>query len=195
MSVNDSIIKRPVPESQKGLQATLTKGSLSGHKQKIGLQLKADLENLTNLRPDGDDFRWYIRLRCSNCSEETKEFQYISLAENAPLKGGRGHASLVLKCKLCGRENSIDIMRDSIQPYNDEDNGRFKTVVAFDCRGVEPIDFSARAGFAADGVDSGTPFTDIAFNEGDDDWSEYDTKSNCPVGVFSIEHKFISMKK
>lgn len=27
--------------------------------------------------------------------------------ENAPLKGGRGHASMVLKCKLCGRENSI----------------------------------------------------------------------------------------
>jgi len=24
-----------------------------------------------------------------------------------PLKGGRGHASMVLKCKLCGRENSI----------------------------------------------------------------------------------------
>ena len=27
--------------------------------------------------------------------------------DNQPLKGGRGHASMVLKCKLCGRENSI----------------------------------------------------------------------------------------
>lgn len=27
--------------------------------------------------------------------------------ENSPLKGGRGHASLVIKCKLCSRENSI----------------------------------------------------------------------------------------
>lgn len=32
---------------------------------------------------------------------------FIALQENAPLKGGRGHASMVVKCKLCGRENSI----------------------------------------------------------------------------------------
>ena len=30
--------------------------------QKIGLQIKANLENLTNLRPDGEDFRWYVRV-------------------------------------------------------------------------------------------------------------------------------------
>lgn len=29
------------------------------------------------------------------------------LQENTPVKGGRGHASLVMKCKLCGRENHI----------------------------------------------------------------------------------------
>jgi hypothetical protein len=32
--------------------------------QKIGLQLKANLENVTNLTPTGDDFRWYIKVRC-----------------------------------------------------------------------------------------------------------------------------------
>ena len=31
----------------------------------------------------------------------------ILLQERADLKGGRGHASMVLKCKLCSRENSI----------------------------------------------------------------------------------------
>lgn len=29
--------------------------------------------------------------------------------ESQPLKGGRGSASLVIKCKLCSRENSIGI--------------------------------------------------------------------------------------
>lgn len=28
--------------------------------QRIGLQFKASLENVTNLRPDGEDFRWYF---------------------------------------------------------------------------------------------------------------------------------------
>ena len=31
----------------------------------------------------------------------------MQFQENSPLKGGRGHASLVIKCKLCHRENSI----------------------------------------------------------------------------------------
>lgn len=31
--------------------------------QKIALQLKATLENVTNLRPVGEDFRWYLKVR------------------------------------------------------------------------------------------------------------------------------------
>ena len=30
--------------------------------QKISLQFKANLENVTNLLPDGDDFRWYLKV-------------------------------------------------------------------------------------------------------------------------------------
>lgn len=37
-----------------------------------------------------------------------------------------------------------DIMRDTITAYNAEDSGKFKTIVVFDCRGVEPIEFSPR---------------------------------------------------
>lgn len=32
---------------------------------------------------------------------------YCIFQDEQPLKGGRGHASLVIKCKLCSRENSI----------------------------------------------------------------------------------------
>ncbi|XP_048745758.1 CXXC motif containing zinc binding protein-like isoform X2 [Ostrea edulis] len=161
---------------------------------KIALQLKVDLENLTNFRADGDDFRWYLRLQCSNCNEETSEFQYLSLAETVPVKGGRGHVSLLMKCKLCSRENSIDILKDSIKPYRDTDSGRFATAVVFDCRGLEPIDFSPRAGFVAEGVESGTPFTEIAFNDGDPDWVDYDEPASQSVGVYNIEHKFVVVK-
>lgn len=37
-----------------------------------------------------------------------------------------------------------DIIRDSIKPYCDTDAGKFATIVAFDCRGIEPVDFSPR---------------------------------------------------
>ncbi|KAK2547827.1 UPF0587 protein [Acropora cervicornis] len=86
---------------------------------RIALQFKANLENLTNVRPDEDDFRWYLKLRCQNCGEETKDWVYMCLIENKPIRGSRGTANFVSKCKLCGRENSMDIMKDSIKAYTD----------------------------------------------------------------------------
>ncbi|KAH3695671.1 hypothetical protein DPMN_083129, partial [Dreissena polymorpha] len=112
--------------------------------------------------------------------------------ESAPLKGGRGHASLVLKCKLCSRENSIDILPDTISSYNAEDSNQFKTVVVFDCRGVEPVDFSPRVGFTAEGEETGTPFPEVSLTEGE--WVDYDEKKGESVGIYEIEHKFVCVK-
>ena len=30
--------------------------------QKVGLQISAQLENLEHVKPDGDDFRWYLKV-------------------------------------------------------------------------------------------------------------------------------------
>uniref|UniRef100_A0A286XS93 CXXC motif containing zinc binding protein n=1 Tax=Cavia porcellus TaxID=10141 RepID=A0A286XS93_CAVPO len=122
---------------------------------KIALQLKATLENITNLRPLGEDFRWYLKMKCGNCGEISEKWQYIRLMDSVALKGGRGSASMVQKCKLCARENSI----------GKSDNEKFKTIVEFECRGLEPVDFQPQAGFAAEGVESGTVFSDINLQE------------------------------
>uniref|UniRef100_A0A673TMX8 CXXC motif containing zinc binding protein n=1 Tax=Suricata suricatta TaxID=37032 RepID=A0A673TMX8_SURSU len=132
---------------------------------KIALQLKATLENVTNLRPLGEDFRWYLKMKCGNCGEISEKWQYIRLMDSVALKGGRGSASMVQKCKLCARENSIEILSSTIKSYNAEDNEKFKTIVEFECRGLEPVDFQPQAGFAAEGVDSGTVFSDINLQE------------------------------
>lgn len=41
---------------------------------------------------------------------------------------------MIIKCKLCSRENTIDIIEDSIKPYMDTDAGNFKTIAEFDCK-------------------------------------------------------------
>lgn len=41
--------------------------------QKIALQLKATLENVTNLRPVGEDFRWYLKVRRKEDSSWERE--------------------------------------------------------------------------------------------------------------------------
>ena len=61
-------------------------------------------------------------------------------------QGGRGEANLVSKCKLCSRENSIDLVADSVASYDAADPNSWKTVVVMDCRGMEPVEFSPRNG-------------------------------------------------
>lgn len=155
---------------------------------KIGLQLSAQLENLTNLKAEGDDFRWYLKLKCSHCGDETQDYVWLSLSESQPLKGGRGSASLVIKCKLCSRENSIDIIKDSLSPYTADDVPRLKTVVVFDCRGVEPTEFDPRIGWVAEGQESGTKFDEVDLSQ---DWSDYDEKTQQSVGIYELKHKFV----
>uniref|UniRef100_A0A673MSV6 CXXC motif containing zinc binding protein n=1 Tax=Sinocyclocheilus rhinocerous TaxID=307959 RepID=A0A673MSV6_9TELE len=184
---------------------------------KFGLQFKASLGNVTNVRPVGDDFRWYLKLKCGNCGEVSDKWQYITLLDSMPLKGGRGSASMVQKCKLCSRENSIDILRDTITPYNAEDSERYKTILQFECRGLEPVDFQPQAGFAASGAETSSQFPEINLQEKVrkkrnshiishllvhsgahkslfymfQDWTDYDEKASESVGIYEVTHQFI----
>nr|KAG5710268.1 hypothetical protein BaRGS_008984 [Batillaria attramentaria] len=153
--------------------------------------MQAQLENVTNIKAEGEDFRWYMKLKCENCGEETPEFIYCTLTDNYPLTGGRGHASLVLKCKLCKRENSIDILKDSLAAYTDDDAGKFKTIVKFDCRGVSPTEFSPRVGWTAEGLESGTPFT---VNLTEKEWYDYDEKAGESVSITEVKFQFVHVK-
>ncbi|XP_054157013.1 CXXC motif containing zinc binding protein-like isoform X2 [Oppia nitens] len=159
---------------------------------KTCLQLKANLENVTNLTASGQDFRWYIKFKCNNCGEESDKWVYLSLEEEFPIKGSRGSAHLVTKCKLCSRESSIEILPDTQSMYTSDDSNQFKTIIGFDCRGLSIIDFSPRIGFACESVDSGRQFNDINLEE--KEWVDYDEDSRQSVGIYEVEHKFITIK-
>ncbi|RWS13198.1 UPF0587 protein C1orf123-like protein [Dinothrombium tinctorium] len=107
------------------------------------------------------------------------------------MKGSRGEANLALKCKLCGRENSVSILNDFLNVYQLEDSNEFKTIVVFDCRGVEPTDFSPRIGFTAEAVDSNTKFDNINLEE--NEWVDYDEESKSSVGIYDLKHQFIKL--
>ena len=44
--------------------------------------------------------RWYLKLKCANCGEVPDKWQYVDQTEKQPLKGGRGEACAVIKCKV-----------------------------------------------------------------------------------------------
>lgn len=68
----------------------------------------------------------------------------------------------------------------------------FKPLVVFDCRGIEPVEFSPSKGWIAKAAESGTVFTDIDLSSGD--WADYDEKLSESVGIYELESKFISVK-
>ncbi|KAH9491616.1 hypothetical protein Btru_031046 [Bulinus truncatus] len=159
---------------------------------KIALQLNAQLENIQEFYPVGEDFRWYIKLQCSSCGEETPDFVYCSVSEKYPSPHGKSTCSLVIKCKLCKRENYIDIIEDSVSSYTKDDAGTFKTVVVFDCRGATPVDFSPRVGWEAVGVESETNFPDVDMSNCE--WFDYDEKAGQPVCITELKYQFITVK-
>nr|CAG4641329.1 EOG090X0HQJ [Eulimnadia texana] len=156
---------------------------------KITLCIRARLENVTNLGPeDQEEFRWYLKVRCNSCGEVCDKWVYVSQTESVPVKGGRGSANLVVKCKLCSRENNLDIIPESVAQYTADDQGKFKKIVTFDCRGIEPTDFSPRNGWQAEGAETGTRFSDIDLTE--KEWADYDEKGQTEVGIYELEHQF-----
>ncbi|KFV74519.1 UPF0587 protein C1orf123, partial [Dryobates pubescens] len=152
--------------------------------QRIGLQLRATLENITRLRAEGEDFRWYLKLKCGNCGEVSEKWQYLRLMDSAPLKGGRGSATMVQKCKLCSRENSIEILSQTIKPYNVNLLFPWYNLIL-----KSFLQMCLQAGFAAEGAESGTPFNDINLVE--KDWNDYDEKTKESVGIYEVTHKFV----
>ena len=69
---------------------------------KIGLQIKAFMENVTGLVPDGEDFRchhfelvqlpelaivrWQLKLKCNSCGEVPEHWQYLTQEERVQVK-------------------------------------------------------------------------------------------------------------
>lgn len=159
---------------------------------KIALSIKAVLENVVEVKCLDDDFRYYLKLKCTSCGEKTDSWQYVCLAESVETKGGRGSASMVLKCKMCKRENHIDILKDTITSYTMEDSESFKVIVAFECRGVEPIDYDFRSGWSVYS-DMNKIFEDVDLSE--KEWYDYNDENNEPVSITEVEHQFTKLKK
>uniref|UniRef100_A0A915PU86 Hflx-type G domain-containing protein n=1 Tax=Setaria digitata TaxID=48799 RepID=A0A915PU86_9BILA len=159
----------------------------------IALQLKANMVNVTSLEPMGDwtKFRWHLKLKCTNCGEEPKHWQYVIEEEKFNMPGSRGNANILEKCKLCGRMNSLEIVKDSFQSYKTSDD--YDELIRFDCRGLEPVDFDPRSGWRAVGTESATVFENIDLTE--KEWVDYDEKVAEPTEINEIHCRFVLCRK
>lgn len=114
-------------------------------------------------------------------------------------------ANFVYKCKCCARENSLKIIPlsqlnaksrgpaskiSTEAAYLSEDEDKFKTIVGFDCRGMELTEYEPRDGWA---VESGNKvFDDVDLSS--KDWCEYNDVDNVPVEINDFQSQFETLK-
>lgn len=160
---------------------------------KIGLQINCQFENIEELKTCHPNYSFFVKVKCSNCGEVSENWHDITedtrVAEDS--RNPKGF-NFYMKCKLCGRSNTIDIIEGSNATYTSDDAGKFKTIISFDCRGVEPIKFSPREGWIAKAVENGATFQDIDLAE--DDWADYDEKNKASVGISEFKSQFVKLK-
>ncbi|KAF4123670.1 Eukaryotic protein of unknown function (DUF866) [Geosmithia morbida] len=147
------------------------------------LTLKAELQGVTNLRPDDSEENpfWYtFKVQCTSCRETNPSFVGVNRFEANELSGSRGEANFVWRCKNCKRESSASI-KDRPKAYEQTEPPKATRIIEFDCRGLEFIEFKPEGNWLADGVESGTKFTEIELEDGE--WFDYDEKAGEEVSI------------
>lgn len=161
------------------------------------LEIKAELESITNLVPkggsDGSEYSFFFKIKCGGCGTVSDKETCVTPSELSDLPKSKGSANLVQKCKFCDKVGNITVIPGRDKPYTLEasESGKFVPIGCFDCRGIESTEFSFRDGWAAEGL-SGTKFVDIDLSDGE--WSEYDEKAAASVGILNLEHRFVVTK-
>ncbi|KAL7164533.1 hypothetical protein ACSBR2_040438 [Camellia fascicularis] len=161
------------------------------------LMITAELENLTNLQPQGgcDDpnFTYYFKMRCGNCGEVTQKETCVSLNETVSLHQGKNTTNLVQKCKFCGRDGTVTMITGRGRPLTQEtsQSGNHTPLMLFDCRGYEPVEFLFGSGWKVESL-KGTKFDDVDLSEGE--FAEYDEKGECPVMISNLRAVFNVVK-
>lgn len=85
---------------------------------KIALQIRATLDHIEKLYTNYPHYRWFLKLKCGSCGEVSEKFHDLTDAEKVPQKHNRSECNLMIKCKLCSRENSIDVVEGSNGKYS-----------------------------------------------------------------------------
>lgn len=81
------------------------------------------------------------------------------------------------------------IIDGSLRSYNLEDDGQYKQLAQFDCRGCVPIKFEPIANFACKNSNCGKYYENV--NVSNDDWVEFDEESGESMGVYDFKSRFI----
>lgn len=77
---------------------------------KLSLEIKATLEGIAVIYTSHPDYTFLLKLKCTSCGESSDKWHDVCESQTFPGKTGRSENNYIAKCKLCGRENSLNII-------------------------------------------------------------------------------------
>lgn len=81
---------------------------------KVGLQISATLENIEEIKTCHPDYSFFLKLKCTNCGEESDKWHDITESERVQQSSRTPDGfNFYMKCKMCSRENTMDIIEGS----------------------------------------------------------------------------------
>ncbi|GAA6041718.1 hypothetical protein JCM8097_003098 [Rhodosporidiobolus ruineniae] len=157
---------------------------------KLAIQIKAQLEAVTDLKPLGEDFHYYVKVSCSSCREEHPNFVTLDATETQEIPGSRGEANLVWRCQMCKREHTINFdssfkREKAAYTLEESEEQKYATIAVVECRGCEVTAFDPKGTWTCKGAESGTVFDEVELEEGE--WTDYDEKAGAGVSILEIE--------
>lgn len=153
--------------------------------------------------------------RCTSCKEEHPNPVTLNLYESFEITGSRGKATLVMKCKGCKKESSVNAFHpsatsaanpESVKPelYKYQDSGSTKVMLKLDPRGLDLVKFIPDGKFMCKGVKksgeegeevvepNNTVFQDVNLEEGE--WYDYDDEAGNEVSITNVEWDIVKAK-
>ncbi|KIZ05665.1 hypothetical protein MNEG_2291 [Monoraphidium neglectum] len=151
------------------------------------LHVKAELENVRTLSLQ-KSAHYCIDVKESAGSEQ-RDGVYVTANDTHELSGSKGTANFVMKFdKASKHEAYLNVLeiKGVTRDITEEDNGKWVPVIAFECRGLEPVAYHPEEEWAAVGG-GGQKFDQVDLRE---DWADFDEKLGESVSVMGLESKF-----
>ena len=123
--------------------------------------------------------------------EEVKQGVFVSRDEEAEIEGSRGTANMVMRFAPGSKQCSLTVVdvkgkTNTTRPLTADDGGMVP-IVAFECRGMEPVKWTPTSGYVCRST-GGKAFDDVDLTEGE--WADYDEDNELPVSIGGVEHEF-----
>lgn len=116
----------------------------------------------------------------------------VSTDEVIELSGSRGTANFAMKwvpdSKHQAYLNVMTELKGIIKPLTADHEGKYVPIVAFDCRGLEPIAWLPNDSFIVKGAGGRMVWEDVDLSEGE--WVEYHESCGGEVSIMDLKWKF-----